>query len=171
MDAKETLDREYQSYAGDSGDIRPDDISAYAALVGVFGAGMAASLLAAARWDRLPERTSVYDLALAGIATHKISRIMTRDRITSFLRAPFTQYEESAQINEVNEAPRGTGIRKALGELLGCPLCLGAWIAGSFTVGTVFAPRTTRAVATTFTTLAMSDFLHLAYVKGANAAE
>src|SRR4051812_7980803 len=34
------------------------------------------------------------DILLLGVATHKLSRIITKDAVTSFLRAPFTRYDE-----------------------------------------------------------------------------
>ena len=69
----------------------------------------------------LPERPRAADLLLAGVATHKLSRLLTKDRVTSFIRAPFTRYEQPAGHGEVEEEPRGSGLRLAIGELLVCP--------------------------------------------------
>ncbi len=63
----------------------------------------------------------------------------------------------------MDERPRGDGARRALGELLACPYCLGLWSAAGFHLGLVWAPRTTRLVASTFTALTISDFLQIAY--------
>jgi hypothetical protein len=57
----------------------------------------------------LPERPSAADIALAGIATHKVTRLIAKDRVTSFIRAPFTRYQEPAGHGELEEAARGTG--------------------------------------------------------------
>ena len=64
--------------------------------------------------------TSIKDLVLMGLATHKLSRIITKDAATSFIRAPFTQYQESLGYGEVNEKPRETGDFQVIGELLSC---------------------------------------------------
>src|SRR6185437_16645061 len=40
------------------------------------------------------EPIDVKEVILAGIATHKLSRIITKDAVTSFIRAPFTRYQE-----------------------------------------------------------------------------
>src|SRR5262249_30882742 len=56
--------------------------------------------------DRLPRRFSLLDLALLGIATHKLSRIVAKDRITGILRAPFVSYVRSSGAGEVEEEPR-----------------------------------------------------------------
>ena len=83
--------------------------------------------------------------------------------ITAFLRAPFTEYQGRGGPGEVEERPRGDGVRRGIGELLVCPYCLGLWASGAFHVGLLFAPRTTRVAASTLTALTMSDFLQIAY--------
>jgi uncharacterized protein DUF1360 len=100
---------------------------------------------------------------LIGAASHKLSRMIAKDKITAFLRAPFTEYEGRGAPAEVEERARGGPLRRAVGELLICPYCLGLWSAGAFHVGLVYAPRTTRIVASTFTALTISDFLQIGY--------
>ena len=111
----------------------------------------------------LPERYSPWDLALVAAATHKISRTITKEKVTSFIRAPFVRYREPAGFGELDEQPRGTGLRLATGELLVCPYCLGHWIASAFGVGMVGAPRVTRLISFIFTAETIADFLQLAY--------
>ena len=114
----------------------------------------------------MPERIEPYDLVLLGAATHKLSRLISKDKVTSPLRAPFTRYRGPAGPGEVSEEPRGTGMRLALGELLVCPYCVGQWVAGAFACSLVTAPRTTRFVASIFTTLGVSDALQVVYKAG-----
>jgi hypothetical protein len=136
----------------------------YAALSGIFNAGYAGALVAAKRSGRdLPGEVSTKDVVLIGTASHKLSRLVSKDKITAFLRAPFTEYEGRGGPAEVEERARGTGVRRAIGELLICPYCLGLWASGGFHLGLVYAPRTTRLVASTFTALTISDFLQIAY--------
>ena len=54
-------------------------------------------------------------------------------------------------------------MRRAIGELLICPYCLGLWTSGAFHAGLLFAPRVTRVAASTLTALTISDFLQIAY--------
>jgi uncharacterized protein DUF1360 len=103
------------------------------------------------------------DLVLAGIATNKISRLLAKDKVAGFVRAPFTRFQERAGHGEVEEAPRGRGLRYAIGELLVCPYCLAQWVAGGFAVGYVYAPRTTRLLAGLWTIHAIADGAQLAY--------
>src|SRR5579871_960864 len=116
----------------------------YAALTTVLNAGFAGALIAAKRSDRLPAGVSAQDVVLIGTASHKLSRLIAKDRVTSFLRAPFTAYQGRGGPAEVEERARGEGVRRAFGELLICPYCLGLWTSGAFHVGLLFAPRATR---------------------------
>src|SRR5262245_28073677 len=106
----------------------------YAALATVFNGLYLGAVGAAAARHELPERMKVGDLVLLGAATHKLSRLIARDKVTAFLRAPFTEFEEEAGHGEVDERPRGRGLRRAVGELVSCPYCLGMWVAGGLTV-------------------------------------
>ncbi len=119
---------------------------------------------AALEQDRLPKRFSVLDLALLGIATHKLSRIVAKDRITGILRAPFVSYIRSAGAGEVEEEPRGRGIQRGIGQLISCPYCTAPWCATALAFGFVFAPRMTRFFAGILASVATSDFLHRAYL-------
>ncbi len=95
----------------------------YVVLVGVFNAGLAAFLFFARRSPS--ETASAGDLFLLGLATQKISRVLTRDRVAQPIRKPFTEFEKPAGGGEVEEKPKGSGLRKAIGQLLTCPYCLG----------------------------------------------
>lgn len=112
----------------------------------------------------LPERIETRDLALICGASFKLGRLIAKEKVSAPLRAPFTEYKGKADApGEVDERPRGSGPREALGELLTCPYCLGMWIISALTVGLVTAPRGTRLVASILSALAASDFLQMAY--------
>jgi hypothetical protein len=137
--------------------------AAYAGFTAAFNAAFAGALVAARRSGRLPERVEPSDVVLIGVATHKLSRLITKDRVMAFARAPFTEYQEPGGPGEVEEKPRGDGLRQAVGELLVCPYCLGLWTSAGMHAGLLFAPRVTRTVASTLTALALADFLQIAY--------
>src|SRR3954451_17048024 len=145
-------------------------LAAYAGLSDAFGAALAGALLGLKAAGReLPECPSARDIALAGVATHKVSRLLAKDKVTSFLRAPFTEYQEKSGHGELEERARGRGLRHATGELLVCPYCLAQWVSAGFAFGYVRAPRATRLVAGMFTIYAVSDALQLAYVAAEDA--
>lgn len=145
------------------GEERP--LRSYAILTGAYGTAFAGSLVALRAGGRheLPERITAGDALLIGVATHKLSRLIAKDRVTSFLRAPFTRFQESSGHGEVEEQPCGHGVRLAVGELLVCPYCLAQWVATGFTVGLIGAPRLTRLLSTVFVAHTVSDFLQAAY--------
>src|SRR5437667_8524916 len=96
-------------------------LAGYATLVGVYNAAFAAMLLAAKNSGHdFPKKVSVADLLLMGVATHKLTRLITKDWVTAPLRAPFTEYKESAGGGEVIEKSRGEGLQRGIGDLGTC---------------------------------------------------
>ena len=139
-------------------------LGSFVALMGIYSAAVGGGALIVRRRARqLPQRLDPADLALLSVATHKIARLLAKDPVTSPLRAPFTTFEGTSGEAELAESVRGTGMRKAVGELVTCPFCLGQWVATGLAYGFVLAPRTTRWTCSVFTALTLADFLQLAY--------
>jgi hypothetical protein len=139
-------------------------LSSYATLAGIFNLILAVFLLLTRRTGQpLPERIEVQDIALLGVATHKLSLVVAKDAVTMPLRAPFTELREKQSPKSVEEEPRGEGLRRSLGELITCQFCVGMWLASFFTYGLVLAPRVTRLIATIFAVVTLSDHLHQTY--------
>lgn len=136
----------------------------YGVLAAAFNLIFALFLLASRVSGRpIPERVDARDIALLGMATHKLSLVGSQDAVTSPLRAPFTEIREKQGPKKVDEAPRGQGLRRSVGELLTCKFCLGVWVASFFTYGLVLVPRVTRLVASVFAVVTVSDYLHQTY--------
>ncbi len=146
-------------------------LSSYAALIGLFNLILAGFLFIVKRAGRdLPERVEFKDLALLGVATHKLSNSLANDAVAMPLRAPFTELQEKQGPKMVDEQPRGSGLRRSVGELLTCKFCLGMWMASFFTYGLILAPRVTRLIASIFAVVALSDHLHQTYKALTNRA-
>ena len=151
-------------FEGYGGEDQP--LGAYLTLVGIFHLVFALFLLLAKGSKRsVPRRVGLGDILLLGVATHKLSYLLSNEAVTSAVRAPFTEFQEMESPSNVEEQARGTGLQKAIGELLICVFCIGQWIAAFFAYGLVLAPVVTRFVASIFATLAVSDYLHQAYMK------
>jgi hypothetical protein len=161
--------QEADAYRGDNA--RP--LGGYLAVMVVYGVVVGGAVLVAVLTGRtLPTRWRVQDLLILTLGTHKLSRTLTKDAVTSPLRAPFTHYSGTGGPAEVQEEVREQSqLRHSLGELLTCPFCLDMWVATGFTIGLVFAPRFTRLIAGVFSALAGADFLQLAYAKAQQSAE
>lgn len=167
----ELIEDQEQAYSGD--EERP--LRGYIGLLGTYsvyaGGLFVAARLRMKRGGSIPESVSAADLALISVATHKLSRLMSKDPVTAPFRAAFTRFKGQSGPGEVAEETRGTGIQHAVGELLTCPFCLGQWTATGFVAGLVFAPRATRLVASTFAAVTASDFLQLGYAASQQLCE
>jgi Protein of unknown function (DUF1360) len=139
-------------------------LAEYAMMLAFYVASAATLTGVALERGLLPKKYSLLDLAALGIATHKLSRIIAKDRITGILRAPFVNYIRSAGAGEVEEEPRGRGIQRGIGQLVSCPYCIAPWCATALGFGLLFSPRVTRFLAAILGSVAISDFLHRAYV-------
>jgi hypothetical protein len=140
--------RPLQGYAG--------ILVSYAALAGVLTLGL--------RGKRFRLKSlSPMDLLLYALATEHLSRVITKDSLTSVIRAPFTRFDEPAGEGEVNEEVIGTGARHAIGELLTCPFCMAQWVATGLVAGSVAMPALTTAVVSISAAARASDYLDLLY--------
>jgi hypothetical protein len=141
-------------------------IRSYGVLMGVFStlAGAFATWFRASG-RKLPDRMEAHDLLLLTVASHKASRLISKDRVTSALRAPFAEFEQEAGPAEVSERPRGHGLRRAIGELLVCPYCLGMWTSAVLVAGMLVAPRFTRWLSSVLVIFFGSEVLQIAYKK------
>src|SRR3954451_25372422 len=104
---------------------------------GVLAAVLAVAVKATGR--ALPERPSLGDVALISVATHKLSRLISKEAVTSPLRAPFMEYKRPHGGAEVGEEVRdqGSALRHSIGELISCPFCLAVWVSTGLTGGLV----------------------------------
>lgn len=132
-------------------------LAGYATLLGTYGTLLVGLLGWRARKRARPP--SAAKLLLYAITTHKIARIVSRDRVIAPLRAPLVRLERKAGRGEVVERARGHGIRRAVGQLLTCPFCIGPWVATTLLAGDAAAPQTTRFVASVFAVVAGADLL------------
>lgn len=141
-------------------------MAGHATLLAIFSTGVSGVTVAFRRSGRaLPKRVPPGDLALMSIATYKLSRLISKDKITGFLRAPFTRYKgESERPSEVEEEPRGQGFQRAVGELVVCPYCLAQWVGTAFVSLYLFSPRLARLTASLFAIVSGSDVLQQAWV-------
>lgn len=157
---REAVEAPLAGYGG-SGD-RP--LGSYAALTSVWLSGFLGFLALVKTLNRPIPRIDGGDLLLLSGATFHLSRLITKDAVLSFLRAPFTRYVERGAPSETNEEPRKeTEFQHAVGELVSCPFCMATWVAAAFTYGYTFFPRLTRLVAAMFCIIGLSDVFQIAY--------
>ena len=132
----------------------------YAALIGLFTAGVAGVGALAGAFGRRPEQLTGLDLAVLSAATFKAARTVAHDEVTSFLREPFVQGE--AHDGEERPVEDG-GVRQALGELLTCSRCVGTWVAAGVVALHTIAPRTGRMLTWSLAAAAGNDVLQAGF--------
>jgi hypothetical protein len=145
-------------------------LGAYALLVTAFSTLFLVPLAVAARRRALPERPTAGDLALLGVGTFTLSRLVSHGAVTGFVRAPFVRFEGTEGVSTPKESPRGTGLRRAVGQLLLCSKCTGLWVASALTAGLLTAPRATRVACGALAVAAANDALQTAHKASTKAA-
>jgi hypothetical protein len=62
---------------------------------------------------------------LIAIARQKLACDITHDKVTAWVRAPFSRYQDRGQPGEEESVVVGRGTKRAIGQLLICPFCIG----------------------------------------------
>lgn len=114
----------------------------YVSLMGLFTALFAAFSLS--ERNKQPLELTPLDLTMLSIATYRGGRLIAYDKVTEPLRVPFASTEEDESGAGETVTPRGSGARRAIGELISCPTCVGTWLGAGFVYGLRIAPRPTR---------------------------
>lgn len=140
----------------------PDEtpLAGYGAALLVYAVGLSFALVVARKRRAQPGWA---DVALLGVATHKLSRLISKNYVTAPLRAPFTRRKGAEGAAEVHDEPRGGTLRKTVGHLITCPYCLGMWISTGLNALLLVAPRESGFVLRLLASDTISDFLHLSY--------
>jgi hypothetical protein len=127
----------------------------YGALNAVYAVLLAGVLAASARGPE--ERISGAELLPLGAATFALSKVIARERIGAWVREPFV--DDAVHPHR----PRGHRVRRALGELVMCTRCVGAWSALGLVGLRLTSPRAGRTVTTVLATSAANDFLQASF--------
>lgn len=128
----------------------------YMALNAVFATLLAGVVVAAREKSRASEPLSSRDLAVTGAASFALAKVIARERIGSWVREPFVEEETGGR-------PRGRGLRHAMGELLTCTRCVGAWSALGLVGLRLTSPATGRVVNDVLAVSAMNDWLQASF--------
>jgi hypothetical protein len=121
----------------------------YALISGVYAAGLAGASAVARRTGNAPSGPALVSL---GVATFTFTRVLTEQKVEEWLRRPFVEEPEPGE-----RRPRGTGMRYAIGELLSCTRCTGAWVGLGLVGLHAASPTTARVAAAVGTVGAVND--------------
>jgi len=131
----------------------PTEAADYAALSVAYG-----TLLAAlARSSRGREPIGSTELLPLSAATFALSKLIVHEKVETWLRRPFVEEHPDGK------RPRGRRLRYAVGELLNCTRCMGAWSALGLVALRMHSPTAGRAVTTVLAASAGNDVLQSAF--------
>jgi len=125
----------------------------YAAISATYGALLGTVVLAAR--ERGEDRIPASELLSLGVATFALSKLIAKEKAETWMREPF--------VDEAAGRPKGRRLRYAVGELMTCTRCVGAWSSLGLVGLRVTRPRESRVVTTVLATSALNDFLHAAF--------
>lgn len=142
----------------------PTEAVDYAALSGIYGALLGGTAVGARRRPPVPYA----EVPVLAAATFALSKLIVHEKVESWIRQPFVDEEAGGR------RPKGRRLRYAVGELLTCTRCTGAWSALALTALRLHAPATGRTVATVLAASAGNDLLQAGFswlCAGANARD
>jgi hypothetical protein len=128
----------------------PTEAVDYALLSAAYGA----ALLGLARQARSLERIPNADLLPLSAATFALSKLIVHEKVETWMRRPFVDERPDGK------RPKGRRLRYAMGELMSCTRCLGAWSALGLVGLRAVNPSVGRTVTAVLAVSGASDFLH-----------
>src|SRR3954452_2532573 len=127
----------------------------YAALNAVYGALLTGVVLATR--DRAAEDPiSGPELIPLAAASFALAKVIAREKIGTWVREPFVEEEDGGK-------PRGRRLRRAVGELLTCTRCVGAWSALGIVGLRLASPSSGRVVTNVLAVSAANDWLQAVF--------
>jgi hypothetical protein len=131
----------------------PTEAGDYAVLSGVYGALLSGTALSARGRDPIPRE----ELPVIAAATFALSKLIVHEKVETWIRQPFVDEHPSGR------RPKGRRLRYAVGELMSCTRCTGAWCALGLVGLRLHKPATARTVTAVLAASAGSDFLHTGF--------
>ena len=128
----------------------------YAALNAVYGA-LLTGLILTTRERVREDPISGRELVPIAAATFALSKVIAREKIGSWVREPFVEDPKGAK------KPRGRRLRRAVGELVTCTRCVGAWSALGVVGRRLASPDSGRVVTNVLAASAANDWLQAGF--------
>jgi hypothetical protein len=136
------------------GETRPVD---YAAINAVW-LSLAAALVAGTRGRASDDPITNKELIPLAAATFAVSKALARERIGAWVREPFVDEEENQR-----QRPKGSRIRRAVGELVTCTRCVGTWSALAVVGLRVMHPEAGRTISMVLASSAANDWMQAGF--------
>jgi hypothetical protein len=131
----------------------PTETTDYAALSALYGTLLAATAATARGREPVPRG----EAPLLAAATFALSKLIVHEKVETWLRRPFVDERGDGK------RPKGRRLRYAIGELLTCTRCTGAWSALALVALRLHAPHAGRTVTTVLAASAGNDMLQAGF--------
>jgi hypothetical protein len=128
----------------------------YAALNAVYGALLTGVVIATRDRGAAEDPISGPELIPLAAATFALAKVIAREKIGTWVREPFVEEDDGRK-------PRGRRLRRAVGELLTCTRCVGAWSALGIVGLRLASPSSGRVVTNVLAVSAANDWLQAAF--------
>lgn len=132
-------------------DRTPTEPTDYAALSALYGTLLAGTAASARHRGPIPNA----ELPVLAAASFALSKLVVHEKVESWMRRPF--------VDEERGKPKGRRLRYAVGELLTCTRCMGAWSALGLVALRLHSPVAGRTVAAVLAASAGNDLLQASF--------
>jgi hypothetical protein len=129
----------------------PTEPADYAVLSAIYGALLAGTALSARGRGPIPTG----ELPALAAASFALSKLVVHEKVESWVRRPF--------VDEDRRKPKGRRLRYAVGELLTCTRCTGAWSALGLVALRSHSPAAGRTVTAVLAASAGNDLLQATF--------
>ena len=140
----------------------PTEPSDYATLSAIYGTLLTGTVYSARHRESIP----THELPTIAAASFALSKLIVHEKVESWVRRPF--------VDEERRKPKGRRLRYAVGELLTCTRCAGAWSSLALVALRLHSPAAGRTVTAVLAASAGNDFLQSGFkaiCAHANASE
>ncbi len=155
-----------QEYAGTVGHIAQNggerrqepltEWSDYAAINIVY-AGLFAGVVYATRESARKEPIALHELVPLSAATFALAKVVAHEKVGTWMREPFVEHTAGGP------KPEGRRLRRAVGELVTCTRCIGAWSALGVVGLRLARPEAGRNVANVLAVSAANDWMQAGF--------
>src|SRR3954452_24860865 len=131
----------------------PTEVTDYAALSALYGTLLGTTAIIARRREAIPRD----ELPALAAATFALSKLVVHEKVETWVREPFVEEHPDGR------RPKGRRLRYAIGELLTCTRCTGAWGSLALVALRLHSPAAGRIATTVLATSAGNDFLQTGF--------
>jgi Protein of unknown function (DUF1360) len=131
----------------------PTEAADYALLSAAYGALLAGTAYSARGRPPIPHE----ELPALAAASFSLSKLIVHEKVETWIRQPFVDESPGGR------RPKGRRLRYAVGELLSCTRCTGAWSALALVGLRLHSPAAGRTVATVLAASAGNDMLQAGF--------